>query len=90
MNAYEVTIDTTNASTSKFKDIEGNYHTCRNGKVIVVTDSPSEIFTNWGGIVKSVKKLGVGEFMTTNPQIQTKAVWIGSDARMSNSKEERA
>jgi len=62
MNCYKVEVKTTNAVGDNFY-VKGKYLDCQDGQVFVLTDSPDEIFKQWGKVVESVTTDGIGYVM---------------------------
>jgi hypothetical protein len=54
--AYEVEVQTTNGANDTFC-AKGEYLACEDGKIVVVTDLPGDIFSQWGEKVLSVRRM---------------------------------
>lgn len=56
--AYSVTVTSTNACKTHFCAGENVDYECKEDVVIIVTDTPAEIFLKWGSAVRAVRVLG--------------------------------
>lgn len=65
MKAFEVTVGTTNSvkntSCRRWEGSDPGYFHCDDGKIIVVTDDPRKIYSEFGlNTVKAIREIGYG------------------------------